>query len=228
VRSSLVLAVALTFPAFPVIPLWEPAKYGPARHAVVTGDAASAEERALIEAAQQGDHDALRSLLERLSRPLYAAVILPRIGNRVDAEDVLRDTLSRAVEKLNTFRWTGVGFYPWLRQIAMRLIIDRARSKARRTRAEDEMERQAGVLQPLHHAGALEMLIEQQERSVALRMLEEAMDTLSDRYRQAVELRLLQERPREECATEMGVTVNNFDVILHRALAALRKAYGVR
>jgi len=223
-----VLAVALTFPAFPVIPLWEPAKYGPARHAVVTGDAASAEERALIEAAQQGDHDALRSLLERLSRPLYAAVILPRIGNRVDAEDVLRDTLSRAVEKLNTFRWTGVGFYPWLRQIAMRLIIDRARSKARRTRAEDEMERQAGVLQPLHHAGALEMLIEQQERSVALRMLEEAMDTLSDRYRQAVELRLLQERPREECATEMGVTVNNFDVILHRALAALRKAYGVR
>jgi RNA polymerase sigma-70 factor (ECF subfamily) len=191
-------------------------------------DAAAAEERTLIQAAQQGDQDALRTLLERLARPLYAAVILPRVGDPVDAEDILRDTLARAVERLGSFHWTGAGFYPWLRQIAINLVVDRARRQNRRTRAEGEIERQAAVVQPLHHAGAEEMLIEQQERAVALRMLEQAMGQLAGRQRRAIELRLLEEKPREACAAELGVTVGNFDVIFHRALAALRKAYGVR
>jgi RNA polymerase sigma-70 factor (ECF subfamily) len=191
-------------------------------------DAAAAEERTLIQAAQQGDREALRALLERLSRPLYAAVILPRVGDPVDAEDILRDTLARAVERLGTFHWTGAGFYPWLRQIAINLVVDRARRQNRRARAEGEIERQAAAVQPLHHAGAEEMLIEQQERAVALRMLEQAMGQVPARQRRAIELRLLEEKPREVCAAELGVTVGNFDVIFHRALAALRKAYGVR
>ena len=38
-------------------------------------------------------------------------------------------------------------------------------------------------------------------------------------------LRLIEDRTREECAEEMGVTVGNFDVILHRATKAFRKVY---
>jgi RNA polymerase sigma-70 factor (ECF subfamily) len=79
----------------------------------------------------------------------------------------------------------------------------------------------------MHHAGADEALIEQQERSLARSQLDRALATLNDRYRRAVELRVLEERPREDCAAALGVTVGNFDVILHRALAALRKAYGL-
>lgn len=191
-------------------------------------DAAAAEERTLVEAAQQGDKESLRLLLDRFARPLYAAVILPRVGDPVDAEDILRDTLARAVERLASFHWTGAGFYPWVRQIAVNLIVDRARRQQRRNRAEGELERHAATVQPLHHAGAEEMLIEQQERAVALRMMEQAMAQLPERQRRAIELRLLEERSREACAEALGVTVGNFDVIFHRALAALRKAYGVR
>lgn len=187
----------------------------------------SAEERALVEAAQRGDGASLRALLERFARPLYSAVILPRVGNAADADEVLRDTLSRAVERIDAFRWTGAGFYPWLRQIAIHLIIDRARARQRKTRFEQQLEVHAGTVAPMHHAGADEALIERQERELARAQLERALSTLNDRYRRAVELRVLEERPREECANEMGVTVGNFDVILHRALAALRKAYGV-
>lgn len=191
-------------------------------------DAASAEERVLVEAAQQGDRESLRLLLDRFARPLYAAVILPRVGDPVDAEDILRDTLARAVERLGSFHWTAAGFYPWLRQIAINLVVDRARRQQRRNRAEGELERQAAAILPLHHAGAEEMLIEQQERAVALRMLEHAMAQIPERQRRAIELRLLEEKPREACAEAMGVTVGNFDVIFHRALVALRKVYGVR
>lgn len=187
----------------------------------------SAEERALVEAAQRGDGASVRALLERFARPLYSAVILPRVGNAADADEVLRDTLSRAVERLESFRWTGAGFYPWLRQIAINLVIDRARARQRRTKFEQSLETHANTVAPMHHAGADEALIERQERDVARGQLERALSTLNERYRRAVELRVLEERSREECAEAMGVTVGNFDVILHRALAALRKAYGV-
>lgn len=194
----------------------------------MTAEGAAAEERALVEAAQRGDQEALRALLDRCARPLYGAVILPRVGFPGDAEEILRDTLARAAERLHTFRWTGAGFFPWVRTIAVNLVIDRARRAARQARHEAVLEREAALTQPLFQAGAEEQLIEQQERAVARGSLEQALTTLNERQRRAVELRVLEERSREECAAALGVTVGNFDVILHRALAALRKAYGVR
>ncbi|MBK6531693.1 MAG: RNA polymerase sigma factor [Deltaproteobacteria bacterium] len=190
--------------------------------------APAAEEKALVEAAQAGDVEAIRMLLDRVSRPLYAAVILPRIGIAADAEDILRETLLRAIDRLHTFHWTGAGFFPWLRQIAIHQVIDHVRRVQRRTRLEERFERQAADVMPLHHAGAEEALIDQQERALSLKTMSVAMDALNDRYRAAITLRLLEERSREECAEALGVTLGNFDVILHRALAALRKAYGVR
>lgn len=190
--------------------------------------APAAEEKALVEAAQAGDVEAIRLLLDRVSRPLYAAVILPRVGIAADAEDILRETLLRAIDGLHAFRWTGAGFFPWLRQIAIHQVIDHVRRAQRRARLEERFERQAADVMPLHHAGAEEALIDQQERALSLKTMGAAMDALNDRYRRAITLRLLEERSREECAAALGVTLGNFDVILHRALAALRKTYGVR
>lgn len=190
--------------------------------------APGAEEKALVEAAQAGDVESIRLLLDRVSRPLYAAVILPRVGIAADAEDILRDTLLRAIDRLHTFHWTGAGFFPWLRQIAIHQVIDHVRRVQRRHRLEERFERQAADVTPLHHAGAEEALIDQQERALSLKTMSVAMDALNDRYRAAITLRLLEEKSREECAEALGVTLGNFDVILHRALAALRKSYGVR
>ncbi len=211
------------------LPAWAALAYGPAPRVTSNGpEAAAAEERRLVEAAQSGDREALQKVLDRVARPLYAAVILPRIGNAADAEDILRDTLVRGMERIDTYRWTGAGVFPWFRQIAVHLVIDHVRRNQRRGRLEDRFEEHVATVDPMHRAGADEALIEAQERAAAGRNLQSAMSTLSERYRRAVELRLIEERPREECAALLGVTVGNFDVILHRALAALRKAYGVR
>lgn len=191
-------------------------------------DHARSEEKSLVDAAQGGDRQAMRALLERFSRTLYTAVILPRVGNTADAEEILRDTLMRAVDRIDTFHWTPAGFFPWLRQIAIHLVIDQVRRNQRQTRLETRFEAQANDVLPLYRADAEEELIEAQERAAAMRTMQSALATLSDRYRRAVELRLLEEKSREACAEAMGVTVGNFDVIFHRAVAALRKAYGVR
>jgi RNA polymerase sigma factor (sigma-70 family) len=189
-------------------------------------ETAMTEERELVEAAQRGDRRALERVLERVSKPLYSSVILPRIGHAVDAEDILRDTLVRGMERLDTYRWTGSGVFPWFRQIAVNLVIDHVRRKQRRSRLEDRYEDHLSSVAPLHHAGADENIIEAQESQGNRQELDAAMATLNERYRRAITMRLVEERSREECAAALDVTTGNFDVILHRALAALRKAYG--
>ena len=49
--------------------------------------------------------------------------------------------------------------------------------------------------------------------------------TVNSNYDTSMVHRLLEDRDREECAQAMGVTVGNFDVILHRATKAFRKVY---
>ena len=57
------------------------------------------------------------------------------------------------------------------------------------------------------------------------RMVAASLSLMNDRYANALRLRLIEERDREECAQIMGVTVGNFDVILHRASKAFRKVF---
>ena len=96
------------------------------------------EEQRLVEEAQRGNLDAMRPILERYAQPLYGTVILPRLGDTASAEEVLRDTLATAVEKINKFTWQGKSIYPWLRQIAINKVFDVHRQSKRSRRLEDE------------------------------------------------------------------------------------------
>ena len=55
-----------------------------------------------------------------------------------------------------------------------------------------------------------------------------ALAAIPARYRQAIELRLIEELPREACARRMDVTTATFDVVLYRAVRAFRKQFGDR
>jgi RNA polymerase sigma-70 factor (ECF subfamily) len=52
------------------------------------------------------------------------------------------------------------------------------------------------------------------------------MGLIADRYRTAIDLRLVQELSREECAKRLNITVGTFDVLLFRAVRAFRKHFG--
>ena len=54
--------------------------------------------------------------------------------------------------------------------------------------------------------------------------LELGLTKIHPRYASAIRLRIIEERPREEVAAELGVSNSTFDVVLHRAMTALRKA----
>lgn len=185
------------------------------------------QEQRLVEEAQQGNLDAMRPILERYAQPLYGTVILPRLGDAVSAEEVLRDTLATAVEKIKRFTWQGKSIYPWLRQIAINKVFDVHRQSKRSRRLVDAMAHEvARESDPDSHADA--QLIADQERRSHRARIDDTLGELAERYRTAIELRLIQELSREECAKRLGVTIGTFDVLLFRAVRAFRKQFGER
>jgi RNA polymerase sigma-70 factor (ECF subfamily) len=184
-------------------------------------------EQRQIEEAQAGNLDAMRPILERYAQPLYATVILPRLGDVASSEDVLRDTLATAVEKIKRFAWQGKSIYPWLRQIAINKVYDVHRQAKRSRRLADAMVHEVRVeSDPDSHADA--QLIADEERRAHRERIEGTLARITERYRVAIELRLVNELSREDCARKLGVTVGTFDVLLFRAVRAFRREFGDR
>jgi len=157
------------------------------------------QEQRQVEEAQAGNLDAMRPILERYAQPLYGSVILPRLGDAATAEDVLRDTLATAVEKIGRFTWQGKSIYPWLRQIAINKVFDVHRQSKRSRKLADAMAHEIPKeTDPDTHADA--QLIADEERAAHRTRIDEAMGQLAERYRTAIELRLVQELSREDCA----------------------------
>ena len=178
-------------------------------------------ERVLCERARGGDRAALGQLLRDHGPRLFRAVLLPRLGSRAAAEEALSVTYLKVVERFGQFTWQAVGVYPWLRVVALRVALDQLRARKRETLFQPE---------------DLEREIEQSEREVRDAAKSEAHDLalarqrvellvgkLHPRYAKALTLRVLEERPREECAAALEVSTATFDVVLHRAVAALKK-----
>jgi RNA polymerase sigma-70 factor (ECF subfamily) len=183
------------------------------------------EERALCEQAKTGDRRALAQILRKHGPTLYRTVLLPRLGSEAAAQDALADCYMRVLERFDQFEWRGCGVYPWLRVIALHIALDHLRGRKRETlfdpadlgRAVDAAEREL-------EQGIDEQLCEKRDRDAARERLEKALGGINQRYASAIRLRVLEEKSREAAAAALGVTVPTFDVVLHRALAALKKA----
>ena len=180
------------------------------------------EERAVIARLQQGDRTAFATLYGWYGELLYRQAILPRLPIPELAEDCLRETFRTALEKIGSFRLENRSIFFWLRRIAVNKAIDIHRRHRRDERLADAVQREPDrptmAAAPARPDRGLE--VEDVRRQV-----EASLGNMNTRYAKALRLRLIEERSREECAEILGVTVGNFDVILHRAAKAFRKVY---
>ncbi|MCB9677569.1 MAG: sigma-70 family RNA polymerase sigma factor [Alphaproteobacteria bacterium] len=175
----------------------------------------------MIERLQAGDRAAFATLYGWYGDLIWRQAILPRLPIRELAEDCLRETFRTALEKIASFQHDNRSIFFWLRRIAVNKAIDiHRRHKRDHDLQEAVMSEPSEVMhaQPARPDRGLE--VEDTKRLVGL-----SLDKLNERYAQALRLRLIEERTREECAEILGVTVGNFDVILHRATKAFRKVY---
>jgi RNA polymerase sigma factor (sigma-70 family) len=182
-------------------------------------------DKALVEKAQAGDKKALGTLLEKHGPGLYRCVLLPRLGSDAAAKEALSETYAKVVANIGKFVWQNVGFYPWLRTVALRVALDQLRARKRIVLfEEDDLAREidsASTQTPVE-----QQLSDGRDREAARVKVEEALAKINERYARAIRLRVLEERPREEVAALLGVTPATFDVVLHRSIAALKKALG--
>jgi RNA polymerase sigma-70 factor (ECF subfamily) len=185
-------------------------------------------ELALVQRAQKGDRTALGVLLTRFGPQLYRSVLLPRLGNASIAEQALGDTYARVVERIGAFVWQGCGLYPWLRTIALRVALDLLRARRREILFEpSDLQREVeDAEEALGADGLTEELIERRDRDAARLKLTQGLAKIHPRYASAIRLRIIEERPREEVAALLAISTTTFDVVLHRAMSALRKAIG--
>jgi RNA polymerase sigma-70 factor (ECF subfamily) len=138
-----------------------------------------------------------------------------RAGSREIADDVTSATFEKALRKLPEFRPRGGGFGAWLFRIAANELTDHHRREARPR--SDRGQRAMSMMQPADDD--VDPLILDDDRS-RVRL---AIERLSPRHQQAINLRYLADLSNEEAAAAMGLSRPHMAVTLHRAVAALRR-----
>jgi len=162
----------------------------------------------------QGDENAMRILVERWEQPVFA-FLFRMLGSSEEAEDLCQDTFMKLIEAANRYRPEGK-FQSWL----FRIAGNQARSRLRRRKVlrwlplTDEYDNA-----PAPGPDALNTLAGQEEQ----RQVQVAIARLPERQRQALVLKQYQDLSYREIAGAMDTTVESVQMLLHRAMTALRK-----
>jgi RNA polymerase sigma-70 factor, ECF subfamily len=95
---------------------------------------AAADEQLLILQAQQGNHEAYRTLVERHMKQAYN-LAYSFVNDHANAEDVAQEAFIRAYRSLPSFRGEA-GFGTWLYRIVTNLALNRIKQRNARTGRE--------------------------------------------------------------------------------------------
>jgi RNA polymerase sigma-70 factor (ECF subfamily) len=181
------------------------------------------ESRCLHEI-RRGSRRAFGELYEAYAPRLYSRVLLPRLGNPSAAEEALAETFRAALEHLGGYERRPGGIFRWLASIAMNKAAELHRERARTGKALASFESLVAPLRedPREAAASVEGRLDEERLRTAVGQV---LARIPPRYRRAIELRVLEDLPRADCAHRMEIAIGNFDVLLLRALRAFRKAW---
>jgi RNA polymerase sigma-70 factor (ECF subfamily) len=178
---------------------------------------ATVGESEWIARARAGDAAAFGRLVELHQDRAYG-LALRLIGSAVDAEEAAQDAFVRAWRALPAFRGES-SFGTWLHRIVARCALDASVAlRARRSR-ETGLEALERGTQADPAAGIAE------PHAALSRRLERLMETLGQEERAVVSLYYHEDRSVQEVAKALGMPVGTVKTHLHRARAALRRAW---
>ena len=174
------------------------------------------DEDDLVGAARAGDHEAWEVLYRRVYSRLRAYVVR-RIGQRL-ADDVMGETLTRAVEGITRLDLEQGGFDAWMFGIARHVCADQHRRALRQRSSPDDFA-QADQLDPGCLPGeALEGDVDQERVRRLFAML-------SPDERELLQLRVMVGLSADEVAVVLGRSPGAVRTAQSRALAHLRRLW---
>jgi RNA polymerase sigma factor (sigma-70 family) len=169
----------------------------------------------LMTAYVAGDTGAFEQLFQRYAQVLYR-VVRRRLPSDDDARDVVQQTLLQLHRARHDFR-SGAPLRPWLFTIALNLVREHQRRRARRGERPLDAADHALFPAPGPQPGAA------REASDSAARVHAALASLPEPQRVVIELHLFDELPYEEIAQIVGASVGAVRVRAHRGYARLRE-----
>lgn len=174
---------------------------------------------ALIRLARAGEAAGIAGLYRRYAEALYRTAYR-LAGSAADAEDVVHDVFVGLPEALRRYEERGGAFAAWLRRVAVRRTLMRARGERRRREVALDDAFDAGSVSGGAPADAAA------ETADVQRAVHAAVRALPDGLREVLVLRQFEGYSHDEIAALLGISVGASRVRLTRALEALRRALG--
>ncbi|MGB0619705.1 MAG: RNA polymerase sigma factor [Myxococcota bacterium] len=176
-------------------------------------EAREAQLTVWMQAAQAGDADAYRQLLETI-QPMIRRIVRAKIHDEAAAEDVVQNALLSIHRGRRTYR-AERAFGPWMRAITRNTIVDHFRERKRK--GDREVQLVTEEFADDHEESA--------EGEVALAPeLTTALEGLPEKQREAVTLVQIEGLSVAEAALRAGVSAGALKVRAHRGYRALAKA----
>jgi RNA polymerase sigma-70 factor (ECF subfamily) len=176
------------------------------------------DEGSLVEAARNGDRDALDRLVDAIS-PRLLRFSLRLCGQPEDAEDVLQESLLAAARAIPSFRGES-SLSTWLFSIARSFCIKKRRRKRSVVAVSMETEEGAGVREV---ATSDPSPFDALENARIASALEEAFARLDVPHREVLLFRDVEGLSATDTARAMGLSVAAVKSRLHRARSAVRQ-----
>jgi len=167
-------------------------------------------ERALTDQPIPLDREAVAKIFDLHYDELYR-YLYGRLGHQETAEDLTQAAFHRLVEAIGRGRGPSRNARAWLYRVARNLAVDEVRRQTLRSRhaVRDSIEAAVGVG-------------EQAEANIAAEGLRKAMDHLTRRQREVIELKFVHGLTTPEVAEVLTLSKRGVLKLQQRGLAALR------
>ncbi len=185
-------------------------------------DHSSADDPALVRAAQSGDTAAFEELVARHRDKIYARAY-SMVHNEDEALDLSQEAWVKGWQRLGQFQGEA-SFGTWMTRIVINLCLDHLRKQKRqRTESIEGLDEESGGVErqmPMVTVNPTEGL----ERSELRRQIDRALGLLSYEHRTVLVLHEFQELEYKEIARVMGCSIGT---VMSRLFYARRKLAGL-
>ena len=181
-------------------------------------DQSSADDHALVRAAQQGDMAAFEELVARHRDKIYARAY-SMMRNEEEAIDLSQEAWVKGWQRLRQFQGES-SFGTWMTRIVINLCLDQLRKQKRqRTESIEEMDEESGGVErqmPVVTANPTAGL----EQAELRQRIDRALGQLSYEHRTVLVLHEFEEMEYKEIAKTMGCSIGT---VMSRLFYARRK-----
>jgi RNA polymerase sigma-70 factor (ECF subfamily) len=180
------------------------------------------EDIECIKQTLNGDINAFRGLVVKYKDALYLHILRKVHNNITDTEDILNEVFIKAYSKLDSYKESTGGIYPWLLTIANNHIIDFARKKNRIPKGDDI--NYFNDIDPATKIASEDMTVEEfMIKSEDNKLVREVIEELPLFQANLINMYYYRDMSYEDMAKELGKPIGTIKTGLHRAKLKLSK-----